>query len=34
MHGSMKGSIIKEYQKLNLEDQKTFRRWTWGMIGV
>jgi len=32
--GSMHGPIIKECQKLNLEDQKTFRRWTWAMIGV
>ena len=30
----MHGPITKEYRKLNLEDQKTFRRWTWAMIGV
>jgi len=25
----MRGEFINEYQKLNLEDQKTFRRWLW-----
>jgi hypothetical protein len=30
----MHGPVSKEYQKLNAEDQKTFRRWLWGMIGV
>ena len=25
----MRGEIINEYQKLNSEDQKTFRRWLW-----
>jgi len=30
----MHGPITKEYQKLNSADQKTFRRWLWGMIGV
>jgi hypothetical protein len=25
----MRGEIINEYQRLNLEDQKTFRRWLW-----
>jgi hypothetical protein len=25
----MRGEIINEYQKLNSEDQKTFRRWIW-----
>jgi hypothetical protein len=25
----MRGEIITEYQKLNSEDQKTFRRWLW-----
>ena len=29
MEGSMRGEIINEYQKLNSEDQKTFRRWLW-----
>src|SRR5215831_4720286 len=27
--GSMRGEMINEYQKLNSEDQKTFRRWLW-----
>jgi len=26
---SMRGEMINEYQKLNSEDQKTFRRWLW-----
>jgi hypothetical protein len=30
----MHGPVSKEYQKLNSKDQKTFRRWLWGMIGV
>jgi len=25
----MRGEFINEYQKLNSEDQKTFRRWHW-----
>jgi hypothetical protein len=25
----MRGETIGEYQKLNSEDQKTFRRWLW-----
>ena len=25
----MRAEIINEYQKLNSEDQKTFRRWLW-----
>ena len=25
----MRGEMINEYQKLNSEDQKTFRRWVW-----
>jgi len=25
----MRGEMINEYQKLNSEDQKTFRRWFW-----
>ena len=25
----MRREIINEYQKLNSEDQKTFRRWLW-----
>jgi hypothetical protein len=25
----MRGDIIYQYQKLNSEDQKTFRRWYW-----
>jgi hypothetical protein len=25
----MRGEIIYEYQKLNSEDQKVFRRWLW-----
>ena len=25
----MRGEIINEYQKLNSEDHKTFRRWLW-----
>jgi hypothetical protein len=25
----MRGGFINEYQKLNSEDQKTFRRWLW-----
>jgi hypothetical protein len=25
----MRGKIIYQYQKLNSEDQKTFRRWLW-----
>ena len=25
----MRGEMINEYQKLNSEDQKTFRRWLW-----
>jgi hypothetical protein len=25
----MRGEIINEYQKLNSEDQKTYRRWVW-----
>jgi hypothetical protein len=27
--GSMRREIINEYQRLNSEDQKTFRRWLW-----
>src|SRR5215510_7740130 len=27
--GSMRGEFINEYQKLNSEDQKAFRRWLW-----
>src|SRR5262249_47913601 len=27
--GSMRGEMINEYQKLNSEDQKEFRRWLW-----
>jgi hypothetical protein len=27
--GSMRGEMINEYQKLNSEDQKAFRRWLW-----
>src|SRR5262249_56247362 len=29
MEGSMRGEMINEYEKLNSEDQKTFRRWLW-----
>jgi hypothetical protein len=29
MEGSMRGEFINEYQKLNSEDQKAFRRWLW-----
>jgi hypothetical protein len=25
----MRGEMVNEYQKLNSEDQKTFRRWLW-----
>ena len=25
----MRGEFINEYQKLNSEEQKTFRRWLW-----
>ena len=25
----MRGEIINEYEKLNSEDQKAFRRWLW-----
>jgi hypothetical protein len=25
----MRGEIINEYQKLNLEDRKAFRAWLW-----
>ena len=25
----MRGEFINEYEKLNSEDQKTFRRWLW-----
>jgi hypothetical protein len=25
----MRGEMINEYQKLNSEDQKAFRRWLW-----
>ena len=25
----MRGEIVNEYQRLNSEDQKTFRRWLW-----
>ena len=25
----MRGEIINEHRKLNLEDQKAFRRWLW-----
>ena len=25
----MRGDIINEYQRLNSEDQKAFRRWLW-----
>ena len=25
----MRGEFINEYQRLNSEDQKTFRRWLW-----
>jgi hypothetical protein len=25
----MRGEFVNEYQKLNSEDQKTFRRWLW-----
>jgi hypothetical protein len=25
----MRGEFINEYQKLNSEDQKAFRRWLW-----
>ena len=25
----MRGEMINRYQKLNSEDQKTFRRWLW-----
>ena len=25
----MRGEMINEYQKLNSEDQKTYRRWLW-----
>jgi len=25
----MRGEMINEYQKLNSEDQETFRRWLW-----
>jgi hypothetical protein len=25
----MRGEVINEYQKLNSEDQKAFRRWLW-----
>jgi len=25
----MRGDMINRYQKLNSEDQKTFRRWLW-----
>jgi hypothetical protein len=30
----MHGPVSKEYQKLSAEDQKTFRRWLWAMIGA
>jgi hypothetical protein len=30
----MHGPVSKEYQKLSAEDQKTFRRWLWAMIGT
>jgi hypothetical protein len=30
----MHGPIIHQYRKLNSEDQKTFRRWLWAMIGT
>ena len=32
----MRGEFINEYQKLNSEDQKTFRRWLWAntVVGV
>ena len=29
----MHGPVSKEYQKLDSEDQKAFRRWLWRMIG-
>ena len=32
----MRGGIIYEYQKLNSEERKTFRRWLWanGVVGT
>jgi hypothetical protein len=30
----MRGEMINEYQKLNSEDQKTFRRWLWANTAV
>ena len=32
----MRGEFIFEYQKLNSEDQKAFRRWLWanGVVGT
>ena len=30
----MRGGIVNEYQKLNSEDQKTFRRWLWANTAV
>ena len=32
----MRGEIIYEYQKLNSEERKTFRRWLWanGVVGT
>ena len=32
----MPGEFIYEYQKLNSEDQKAFRRWLWanGLVGT
>jgi len=33
---ALRGEFINEYQKLNSEDQKTFRRWLWAntVVGV
>jgi hypothetical protein len=30
----MRGEMINEYQKLNSEDQKAFRRWLWVNVVV
>ena len=30
----MRGEIIYEYQKLNSEDQRAFRRWLWANMVV
>jgi hypothetical protein len=30
----MRGDIIYQYQKLNSQDQKTFRRWYWANAAI